>query len=53
MKLFITIFATIGIFVLSVSLSLCAFIVVADETKIGKAIRDYIYSKIVERNKDE
>jgi hypothetical protein len=48
-KTFIVIFATLGIFILSISLSLCAFIVVADNTYIGKVIRDYILSKIIER----
>ena len=52
MKAFIIITATLGIFILTVSLSLCALSVVLDDTKIGQAISDYIYSKIVKEKQD-
>lgn len=48
MKTFIVIFATLGIFALTISISICGLIAVIDETNIGRAIRDYILSKIVE-----
>lgn len=47
MKTFIVIFATLGIFALTISISICGLIAVIDETSIGRAIRDYILSKIV------
>ena len=53
MKTFIVIFSTLGIFILSVSLSLCALVVVLDNTYIGRAIREYILSRIVKGKENE
>lgn len=53
MKIFVIIFATIGIFILTISLSISALVLVLDNTNIGRAIKDYILSKIVKENKDE